>query len=365
MEMRDRAAIDGTSITRDGYLVASVKAARTGIQQYLGSEVGRPDLATVKVYRPVEQVFQKDTLASFTSIPVTVNHPPVMVDASNWRDFAVGNTDSEVARDGETMRIPLIVKDASAIMKIQDGQRELSCGYTCDLDWTAGKTADGLSYDAIQTNIRGNHLAIVDRARGGPELKIGDHEMPEVKLTTIVRDGVPVDVNDAAKIVIDGLDAKLRVANESVATRDTSIAALTTDKATLTAEVATLKKAVTDAALTPAKLRDAAAAYAKTVALAKALAPTIVIGDAMGEPEIKKAVVSAKLGDVAKDWNDAQVATSFATLASGVSVADTGLHTLAGDVSNIQTAPLGDKGVNDARAEMIKNLQNPRATKVA
>ena len=43
--------------TSDGYLVAMGKAARTGIQIYSGSEVGRPDLAQVRVYRPADEVF--------------------------------------------------------------------------------------------------------------------------------------------------------------------------------------------------------------------------------------------------------------------------------------------------------------------
>jgi hypothetical protein len=38
----------------------------------------------------------------------------------------------------------------------------------------------------------------------------------------------------------------------------------------------------------------------------------------MDEPAIRKAAVSARLGDVAKDWTDEQIAVSFDTLAADV-----------------------------------------------
>jgi Uncharacterized protein conserved in bacteria (DUF2213) len=71
----------------------------------------------------------------------------------------------------------LIIKDATAISAIKGGKAELSVGYSADLDWTAGVTADGERYDAIQRAIRGNHIAICSQARGGSQLRIGDSSM--------------------------------------------------------------------------------------------------------------------------------------------------------------------------------------------
>ena len=65
--------------------------------------------------------------------------------------------------------------------------------------------------------------------------------MPDIKLTQIVRDGVPVDVNDAAKIIIDALDAKLAAAN-------TQIGTLTATVSTKDGELAALRQQVADAA---------------------------------------------------------------------------------------------------------------------
>src|SRR5690606_37114050 len=110
----------------------------------------------------------------FAHRPVTNDHPDEPVTADNWKQFAVGQTADEIARDGQFIRVPLMVADAAAIKAIEDGKRELSAGYTCDLAFEAGQTASGEAYDAIQKNIRANHVAIVQRGRAGSEVRIGD-----------------------------------------------------------------------------------------------------------------------------------------------------------------------------------------------
>lgn len=174
LNLTDNAPINGMRVTGEGYLVADAFTVRTGIQQYLGSEVGRPDLPVVNVYRPESEVFSKDSLASFSHIPITDDHPAVAVTSMNWRDFAIGETGGEVLRDGERLRVPLIVKDARAVAKIQSGKRELSAGYTCELVFEDGIAPDGTRYQAVQRKIRANHLAVVHRGRAGSEFRIGD-----------------------------------------------------------------------------------------------------------------------------------------------------------------------------------------------
>lgn len=160
--------------TTDGYLVAYPRVARSGIQLYKGYEVGRDDLESVRIYRPSDEVFSPDSLHSYAHRPVTNNHPPVPVNSKNWRKYVVGSTGDEVLRDGQFVRVPTVLMDSDVISDYKDGKRQLSLGYTMDLVWGAGVTDDGEKYDAKQTNIRANHLAIVSAARGGPMLKIGD-----------------------------------------------------------------------------------------------------------------------------------------------------------------------------------------------
>lgn len=181
IQLSDRYSIeldDATKVRRtaDGYLIASPRVARTGIQLYRGSEVGKPDMAVVKVMRPESEVFKESAMASLAYKPVTDNHPNVQLDARSWTKHARGIIGAEVVRDGEFIRVPLMVSDEQLIQKIQSGKAQLSVGYTCDLKWQAGEY-NGEKYDAIQTDIKANHIAVVDAARGGPQLKIGDSDM--------------------------------------------------------------------------------------------------------------------------------------------------------------------------------------------
>src|SRR5688572_7951386 len=153
-------------ITRDGYLVANPRVARIGIQLYRGIELGRRDMETVKVFRPEAEVFHKDAMASLAHRPITNDHPAEMVDARNWRKHAVGAIGDTIARDGEFVRVPTTLMDADTIAQVQAGKRELSVGYHADIEWTPGEY-NGEHYDARMINIRGNHLAVVDTARGG------------------------------------------------------------------------------------------------------------------------------------------------------------------------------------------------------
>lgn len=112
----------------------------------------------MKVYRPEDQVFDKASLGSYAHKPVTNDHPDEAVTPDNWKAVSVGQIGDEVARDGEFVGIPPIVMDAAAIKAIDEGKRELSAGYTCDLAWEPGTTPEGENYDAIQKDIRINHV---------------------------------------------------------------------------------------------------------------------------------------------------------------------------------------------------------------
>jgi len=164
----------GLRTTADGYLAVQPRIARSGIQTYHGYELGRPELSTVRVYRPEEEVFHKDAMRSFAHRPVTVDHPPVMVDASNWKKYAVGHTGDEIIREGDAIRVPMLLLDAQAIADVKNGKKQLSAGYYTEIKWEKGTTPTGAAYDAKQTRIRANHVAVVALARGGSMLRLGD-----------------------------------------------------------------------------------------------------------------------------------------------------------------------------------------------
>src|SRR5699024_6928912 len=129
--------------TEDGYLAATALVARGGnVQRYTGAEMGEPDREYVDVYRPDGEVFSPQTMKSFAHRPLTNNHPSENVDAENWREYAVGYSGDEVARDGDYIRVPLLLTDADTIAAMEGGKRELSMGYRSEIEWRDGTTDD-------------------------------------------------------------------------------------------------------------------------------------------------------------------------------------------------------------------------------
>lgn len=174
MMLHDRAPIERIRRLADGRVAAVAKFARTGCYTYAGSEVGRPDLASVTVYRDEAEVFSEDAMASFGHKAITLGHPPEGVTAANWKRVSVGFTEGRVARDGGFVEIPLMLADASAVEALDRGERELSAGYSCQLIWGDGVAPDGTKYQAKQTKISGDHIAIVPSGRAGGACRLGD-----------------------------------------------------------------------------------------------------------------------------------------------------------------------------------------------
>ena len=321
--------------TADGYLVAMPKVARTGMQDYLASELGLTDRAgdsVVVVFRPESEVFHADALHSMAHRPITINHPPVLVDAKNWHEYARGQTGSEVVRDGEFIRVPMSLMDADAIDAVMDGKNELSMGYTAEMEWTPGEF-NGVHYDAIQKNIRGNHLAIVDAARGGAQLRVIDSQTNGgIQMRKVTLDGISVEVNDTGYEVIQkyvtDAEAKAKTDMERMEELEDEFNKLKADmakkdaeSATKDAKIVTLESQLADAALTPQKLDEAVKARAQVIDAAKRLVPNVAF-DAITDAEIRKAVVHAKVGDKAKDWTADQIMASFNTLTDSAPTSD-------------------------------------------
>ncbi|RYD26035.1 MAG: DUF2213 domain-containing protein, partial [Lysobacteraceae bacterium] len=345
MIFADHLTLDGAHVRdkTDGYMRVRARAARAGVYDYLGSEVDPTGTKfkatdTVKVYRPASEVFDKASLASFVLRPITDDHPTVAVNKTNWRDHSRGAIFGAV-KDGDHVGFDLAFMDGPTIDKVDAGKVELSAGYSCDLAIEDGTTADGTAYQAVQRNIRGNHVALVARGRAGPECRVVvDAAACEIApksvsdsltttektvMKTMLIDGLTVDIGnaDTAQATIATILQARDTALGKVTTLDAQVATLTTEKTTLDAKVTTLEQAVKDAKPAPAQLRDAGKALMLAAGKAKALGVTV--SDEMDEPAIMGATVKAKMGDAAKDWNDAQIAASFAVLTKDAKVDDT------------------------------------------
>lgn len=167
--------------TGEGFLICkNVPIARTGTQDYLGSELGLSGGESeqiIAVVRPPDEVFSEATLASFEGKPVTNDHPPGLIGPDEVKTYEMGHAQNIRRGTGEWkdyMIADLHIHDRDLIDAIQNGKREISCGYECDYV----KNEDG-TYS--QKNIRGNHVAVVDRGRAGKRAAILDSDKNEAK----------------------------------------------------------------------------------------------------------------------------------------------------------------------------------------
>jgi len=164
---------DNMTKTPEGYLIChNVPIGRTGSMDYLGEEIGLQDKRgqRIKVYRKPEELFSKATIASFEGKPTTNNHPTQNIDLNTVGMLTRGHAEN-IRQDGDFLLADLYITDAGLIAEIENGKREVSCGYDC-LWVPVGEN----EYE--QKEIVGNHVAVVQNGRAGTRVAIKD-SMPE------------------------------------------------------------------------------------------------------------------------------------------------------------------------------------------
>lgn len=155
---------DQTYFTKEGYLIDHPIVTRVGIFKY-----HNPDGTVRKEFRPPEEVFNADSLESYTGKPVIITHDAGVVNKDNVADEEIGTILEPGYRDGDSVRAKIVIHDTDAMK--ESGLKELSLGYNLDLDETEGEY-NGEHYDCIQRNIRINHLALVAEARAGESSRL-------------------------------------------------------------------------------------------------------------------------------------------------------------------------------------------------
>lgn len=173
----DRASV--RSVDADGRMhVARTPISKANVCPYLGREIPNWQslgLEPEKVYRLYRDAAELEKgAASFNNLPLLRRHIQVSADAP-MKDDVVGSIGSDVTFEAPYLMASLCVWDAEAIAGIEaEAVDELSSAYRYDADMTPGHTPDGEEYDGRMTNIRGNHLALVDVGRAGPDVVVAD-----------------------------------------------------------------------------------------------------------------------------------------------------------------------------------------------
>ena len=151
-----------------GFLHINGVVARTGLQPYMGAELGDMENPTVvfNVYRPREEVLKEESLSTYANAPITDDHPNTFVTVDNATELIKGSVASYETynKDGiDYIKAQIVVTDKDLINKAINGKMELSAGYSQNLVKEKGEF-EGVTYDYIQTNIKINHVALVDSA---------------------------------------------------------------------------------------------------------------------------------------------------------------------------------------------------------
>jgi hypothetical protein len=202
----------------EGYLICvNVPIARTGTQDYAQDEIGQDGDRLIKVYRPEEEVFSEATMASFEGMPVTNDHPddPDGVNIDNWHFLNKGHCEHVrrgTGKDRDLLIADLVINDPQTIEDVENGKREISCGYTYELCEEDGKY--------VQRQIRGNHIAIVDRGRAGHRVCIKDsaptNERRISKMATNTKKKSHVGILSRMLAALTATDAEPEVLEEAI-----------------------------------------------------------------------------------------------------------------------------------------------------
>ena len=155
--------------------------SKVGVFDYSGAQLGLTGdeaYKVFKVYRPEEELSNKDAIDSFKLVPFIDDHAMLGAEDDGLtpaeRKGIQGVIGEDVYFDAPYLRGNLKIYSESAKGLISSGDKvELSPGYRCRYEFTSG-VFDGQHYDAIQRDLRGNHLALVDEGRTGPDVKVLD-----------------------------------------------------------------------------------------------------------------------------------------------------------------------------------------------
>lgn len=193
------------SFTHEGFLIIrDVPIARTGEQIYGPYEtpIAAGADGLVHIMRDEAEVFRDQTISSLEGKDIVDEHPGEEITPDNWRDLTIGHLQNVRRGVGEHIDHlvgDFVIKCPAAIKAVRDGKRQVSCGYRAEYV----KTGDGRGR---QTNIIGNHVALVKQGRCGPSCAIGDKDMPKQTMLTRLRKAFSA-ADDAA--LIAALDKKI------------------------------------------------------------------------------------------------------------------------------------------------------------
>lgn len=225
----DSIALPKVNFTEEGYLKGEAIVTRTGVFKYINKDgTERYEL------RHPDDVFDQKSLDTLKLIPITNNHPTSCVNSDTAAAVMVGMTGETIKVSEDKILSTLTVTDKKTIDVVKSGRQELSLGYKLSRVKEDG-VYEGQKYTHRQTDIRYNHLALVDTARAGRSARIN---FDSVDTDVWVEDSL-IDKQDINKIINKASEQEMDNSKEV-------ISKLETENTQLKAEIKSLKQANND-----------------------------------------------------------------------------------------------------------------------
>lgn len=145
---------------------------KAGIFPYLGSEIGQGEPSRVyKVLRSDEELSKPETIKSFELVPLINEHLVLGELGTDTDDKPIdGIVGESIYFEAPHLKSNIKVFGKHIKKLIEVGKIELSAGYSCKYI----PVENNPDYDFIQTDIRANHLALVEAGRNGSDVAVQD-----------------------------------------------------------------------------------------------------------------------------------------------------------------------------------------------
>lgn len=122
------------------------------------------------VYRPADEI--EKAAPTFDGLPLLLQHHLESADEPQ-KEFRVGSI-SRPVWNAPYLDCDLHITDGAAIDAIEHGDfKEISAAYLYDPVLERG-TFDGDDYEIVMRNLRGNHVALVEKGRAGADVVVAD-----------------------------------------------------------------------------------------------------------------------------------------------------------------------------------------------
>lgn len=196
-------------IDENGYLhVDKSPILKSGVLDYLGSELLPEGEDTVdgvkvdpdkiyKVFIPEEEI--RKGADSFKLLPITNDHTWLGNEGEDAKDYQEGTIGENVYVEDGMLYAPLVFTGNEIIKDItEEGKEELSSSYYNRFEKAVNK-----DYDFIARDIKGNHLALVDKGRCGSEVRVLNEKIGVIKMAKKAK------ITNEAILKLDGKEINL------------------------------------------------------------------------------------------------------------------------------------------------------------